>query len=73
MSAYTVAKLPSPSANKYLLAYVTNGNNGIPCLAVSDGTAWKRILLGSTVSDKPIPPPPGRTAAFTSDYSGEFR
>lgn len=30
--------------------YCTNGDSGSPCLAVSNGTAWKRIALGATIS-----------------------
>lgn len=30
--------------------YTTDGNSGNPCLAVYDGTAWKRVVLGSTIS-----------------------
>jgi hypothetical protein len=33
-----------------MLAYATNGAGGSPCLAVYDGTAWKRIALGATIS-----------------------
>jgi hypothetical protein len=32
------------------VAYCTNGNTGVACLAVSDGIAWKRIPLGATIS-----------------------
>jgi len=30
--------------------YVSNGNNGDPCLAVYAGGAWKRVVLGNTIS-----------------------
>jgi hypothetical protein len=32
------------------VAYVTDGNSGAACLAVSDGSSWKRIALGTTIS-----------------------
>lgn len=33
-----------------MLVYATDGAGGSPCLAVYDGTAWKRIALGATIS-----------------------
>jgi len=30
--------------------YVSNGDTGQPCLAVYNGTAWKRVSLGATIS-----------------------
>lgn len=30
--------------------YCTNGASGSACLAVSDGSNWKRIALGATIS-----------------------
>lgn len=32
------------------VAYCTNGDSGSPCLAVSNGLAWKRVALGATIS-----------------------
>jgi hypothetical protein len=32
------------------LVYCTNGNAGSACLAVSNGTAWKVVALGATIS-----------------------
>jgi hypothetical protein len=34
----------------YRVVFCSNGNSGIACLAVSDGTSWRRIALGATVS-----------------------
>lgn len=48
LPGYTVASLPG--ANPRTLAYVTDGDAGAPCLAVHDGSTWRRIALGSTVS-----------------------
>ena len=38
----------SPAAG--MLVYATDGAGGSPCLAVYDGSAWKRIALGATIS-----------------------
>lgn len=49
----TVAQLNADyPANQWqgAIAYCTNGNSGAQCLAVSDGTNWKRIALGATIS-----------------------
>lgn len=32
------------------IVYCTNGDGGSPCLAVSNGTDWKRVALGATIS-----------------------
>lgn len=45
-----VASLPSASSHTGRIVYCTNGNAGSPCIAVSNGTNWLRIALGSTVS-----------------------
>jgi len=50
LPAYTVAELPAAAGNDGRLVYCTNGDAGQPCLALSNGTAWKRIALGATVS-----------------------
>jgi hypothetical protein len=49
-ASYTVAGLPSASANNRAIAWVSNGNAGAPCLAVSNGTSWLRIVPGTAVS-----------------------
>lgn len=49
-TTYTVANLPSAAQHKGALVFVSNGDAGSPCLAVSDGTNWKKIALGATVS-----------------------
>ena len=48
LEGYTVSTLPSHSAGR--LIYVSNGDAGSPCLAVSNGSNWLRINLGATVS-----------------------
>lgn len=32
------------------VAYCTNGDTGSPCLAVSNGTTWRRVALGATIA-----------------------
>lgn len=47
----TVANAPAASLlGAGALLYVSNGDSGNPCLAVSDGTNWRRIALGATIS-----------------------
>jgi hypothetical protein len=50
LSTYTVATLPSAAAHNGRLIWVSNGNAGAPCLAVSNGTAWLRIIPGTAVA-----------------------
>jgi hypothetical protein len=50
LASYTVENAPGASDNTGGIIYCTNGNGGSPCLAVSDGTGWKRIALGSNIS-----------------------
>ena len=47
----TVATIPAAAAgNEGQAFYVSNGNAGAKCLAVSDGTNWKVVALGATIS-----------------------
>lgn len=53
LPSFTVAEL----TDTYLAAsyanhivYCSNGNAGAKCLAVSDGSAWKVVALGATIS-----------------------
>jgi len=51
--AQTVAQLASDyPASQWTgaVVYCTNGNTGVPCLAVSNGTNWLRVALGAAVS-----------------------
>ena len=49
--SYNVAGAPSAStAGAGSMIYVTNGNAGAACLAISDGTNWKVDALGATIS-----------------------
>jgi hypothetical protein len=50
LSTYTVATLPSAAAHRNRLIMVSNGNAGAPCVAVSNGTAWLRIVPGAAVA-----------------------
>jgi hypothetical protein len=45
LEQYTVAQLPAASAsNRGTLVYVTNGAAGAPCVACSNGAAWKVVV-----------------------------
>lgn len=51
LDSFTVAN--APSAANYLpgtVIYVSNGAGGTPILAFSDGTNWKRVDTGATIS-----------------------
>lgn len=50
LPTYTVATLPSAAANNRRVVHCSNGAAGAPCLAVSDGTNWRRITFGTAVS-----------------------
>jgi hypothetical protein len=47
---FTVATLPDAVAHAGGVISVTDGNNGGPCLARSNGTDWLRVELGQAVS-----------------------
>lgn len=49
---FSVSELTTMLAASYAyrMVYCSNGNSGLACLAVSDGTAWKRIALGAAVA-----------------------
>ena len=46
---YTVSTAPTNGTAGRVI-YVSDGDGGIPCLAVDNGTNWLRINLGSAVS-----------------------
>ena len=50
LAPLTVTELNALSAITGDIAYSSNGNAGSKCLAFYDGTAWKRIALGATIS-----------------------
>lgn len=50
LTAYTVATVPSAATYSGQLIRVTDGDDGAPCLAYSNGTDWLRIPLGAAVS-----------------------
>jgi len=49
LKSYTVATAPTTNSAGDTI-YVSDGDAGSPCLATWDGTAWKRISLGATIS-----------------------
>ncbi|SDT47342.1 right-handed parallel beta-helix repeat-containing protein [Jiangella sp. DSM 45060] len=46
---YTVATMPSAADAAGALIQVVDGRAGGPCLAMSDGTAWRTVPLGNAV------------------------
>ena len=49
LKSYDVASVPSASPAGQMI-YVTDGNSGAATVAVSDGSAWKVVALGATIS-----------------------
>ena len=49
LKSYDVASVPSASPAGQMI-YVTDGNAGAATVAVSDGSAWKVVALGATIS-----------------------
>lgn len=50
LAKYTVATLPAAAGHEGRQIWVTNGNAGAPCIAISNGTAWLRIIPGTAVA-----------------------
>lgn len=50
LPSYTVATLPAAAAHAGGMVRVSDGDDGAACLAVSDGTAWRRVALGPAVA-----------------------
>ena len=50
LRTYTVATLPAAAANNRRVVHCSNGAAGAPCLAVSNGTNWVRVVFGAAVS-----------------------
>ena len=50
LPTYTVATLPSAAGHPQRLIWVSNGNAGVACMAVSNGTSWLRITPGAAVA-----------------------
>lgn len=49
LKAYTVETAPEVGAAGTMI-FVTDGDGGSPCLAISDGTDWKAVALGSAIA-----------------------
>ncbi len=49
LRSYAVSGVPSASPAGQMI-YVTDGNSGAATVAVSDGSNWKVVALGATVS-----------------------
>ena len=50
LTSKTVAELTALSPNEGDIAYCSNGNAGAKTMAVYDGTNWKVVALGATIS-----------------------
>jgi hypothetical protein len=53
MPKYSVAQLATLTAGEGMQVYCTDGDGGNSCLAVYDGTNWKRVALGANISTTP--------------------
>ena len=49
LPSYAVSGVPSASPAGQMI-YVTDGNSGVATVAVSDGSNWKVVALGATIS-----------------------
>jgi len=50
LSVYTTTEATALAGQAGDTIYVSDGDAGSPCLAVHDGTSWKRVSLGATIS-----------------------
>lgn len=50
LPTYAVAALPAAAANNGRIVRCSNGNAGVACLAVSNGTSWLRVVFGAAVA-----------------------
>lgn len=50
LPTFTVSGVPAAASFPRRLIHVSNGNAGSPCVAISDGTDWKVIAIGATIS-----------------------
>lgn len=50
LSEYAVATVPAAATHKNRIIKVSNGAAGSPCLAVSDGASWLRVVFGAAIS-----------------------
>ena len=48
LNVYTVAS--APEGERGQLVYFSDGDSGSPCLSMHDGSTWRRIVLGATIS-----------------------
>lgn len=50
LPTYAVATLPAAASSSGMLVICSDGDAGSPCLALCNGTAWLRIVLGAAVA-----------------------
>lgn len=48
--SFAVADVPDAATYPKRVIYVTNGDTGSACIAVSNGTNWLRIALGAAIA-----------------------
>jgi len=49
-TTFTVATAPDATTNTGTIIYVSDGDTGSPCIAVSNGTNWLRVALGTAIA-----------------------
>lgn len=50
LPTFTVGTVPAAASFPRRLIHVSDGDAGNPCIAISDGTDWKRIVIGATIA-----------------------
>ena len=50
LPVFTVATAPAAASCLGQVIYVSDGDTGSPCIAVSNGTNWLRIALGTAIA-----------------------
>ena len=49
-NSFEIATVPDADVNDGRVIYVSDGSEGSPCAAISDGTNWKVLALGATIA-----------------------
>jgi hypothetical protein len=47
--SFTASGLPSAAANPRRIVWCSDGNSGLPCLAISDGTNWRLVFFDAMI------------------------
>jgi hypothetical protein len=51
-NVFTVETVPDPALNTGRTIFVTDGNEGLPCGAISDGTQWLVLTVGTEIAEE---------------------